>query len=138
LIQIRKTCLADLPIQFGLVQFVSRDHFFLGNSHSWAKPLRLFNHNSVLSEFCAKNFIAKKSIEPLHLIIEIPLFAILFDLFLLYYLFLVCRSSRRERDTGEFSRPQLQRSRAAASRICRQVSLTHIVPVSYSIYRNAC
>jgi hypothetical protein len=33
----------------------------------------------------------------LHQIIEIPLFAILFDLLLLYCLFSACRSSRRER-----------------------------------------
>jgi hypothetical protein len=56
----------------------------------------LFNRNSVLSDFCAKSFVATKAIWPLHNIIEITLFAILFHLFLLYCLFLACRSSRRK------------------------------------------
>jgi hypothetical protein len=71
------------------------------------KTLYLFNRNSVLSDFCAKNFIVTKPIKPLHHIIEIPLFAILFDLFCVYCLFSACRSSSRERAGGELPRHQL-------------------------------
>jgi hypothetical protein len=48
-----------------------------------------------------------KPIHPLHYHIVSPLFAILFYLFLLYCLFLVCRSSIRERTAEELSRAQL-------------------------------
>jgi hypothetical protein len=89
----------------------------------------LFNRNSVLSDFCAKSFIATKPIYPLHHVIEIPLFAILFDLLCVYCLFPTCRSSSRERAGGELPRHRLRRPRAAATRIRRQVSLMHVVPI---------
>jgi hypothetical protein len=39
------------------------------------------NRNSVLIDFCTKILIATKPIYPMHHIIGIPLFAVLFDLF---------------------------------------------------------
>jgi hypothetical protein len=45
------------------------------------KTLYLFNRNSVLSDFCTKSFVATKPIQPLHHIIDNPLFATLFYLF---------------------------------------------------------
>jgi hypothetical protein len=65
----------------------------------------------------------------LHHVIKVPLFAVLFYLFLLYCLLLAYRSLRRERAAGELPRHQLQRPQAAVSEIRRQVSMMHIVPI---------
>jgi hypothetical protein len=45
------------------------------------KTIYLFNRNSILSDFCAKNFIVTIPIYPLHHIVNNPLFAVLFYLF---------------------------------------------------------
>jgi hypothetical protein len=47
-----------------------------------------------------------KHIYPLHHHIEIPLFAILLDLFCVYCLFPACQSSHRERAARELPRHQ--------------------------------
>jgi hypothetical protein len=69
------------------------------------KTLQLFNRNSVLSDFHAKSFVATKPIQPLHHIVDNPLFAALFDLLCVFCLFPACRSSSRGRARGEFPRP---------------------------------
>jgi hypothetical protein len=66
-----------------------------------------------------------KPIYPLHHI-DIPLFAILFDLVCSLACFPACQSPSREQAGGELPRHRL---RAAASGICRQVSLMHFVPI---------
>jgi hypothetical protein len=45
------------------------------------KTLYLFNHNSVLSDFYTKSFVATKPIYPLHHIVDNHLFVVLFYLF---------------------------------------------------------
>jgi hypothetical protein len=45
------------------------------------KTLYLFNHNSVLSDFCAKRFVVTNPIYPLHHIADNTLFSVLFYLF---------------------------------------------------------
>jgi hypothetical protein len=59
------------------------------------KTSYLFNRNSVLSDFCAKSFVATKPIYPLHHI-HIPLFAVLFDLVCSLACFMARQSSSRE------------------------------------------